>query len=248
MASEGRAGLLPIPCSSREHDAATHLQASRVQAMAECSGPPQPARTDASGTSHSDLEPVDPSPPAFCTPIPMHASTPLILRKSRMRRRARTDLCGGRPVMVVPTATVIPVQKSGSGKCGHMQCCSPWKQVCLPFSDFRAAAFLSPVESVCSLEFASSHVMKIRIRRQLPKLPLLNPKSLERTPKNSPQPHIYFPERRSAPSLGAGLPLRLHRSVSIVWAAGLTTRELCSSLYVLAFKNGDVASPCDLER
>src|SRR5260370_33897463 len=37
----------------------------------------------------------------------MHASTPLILRKSRMRRRARTDLCGGRSVMVVPTATVI---------------------------------------------------------------------------------------------------------------------------------------------
>ena len=35
----------------------------------------------------------------------MHASTPLILRKSRMRRRARTDLCGGRSVMVVPTAT-----------------------------------------------------------------------------------------------------------------------------------------------
>src|SRR5713101_5482422 len=37
----------------------------------------------------------------------MHASTPLILRKSRMRRRARTDLCGGRSVMVVPTATMI---------------------------------------------------------------------------------------------------------------------------------------------
>src|SRR5216684_6686147 len=36
----------------------------------------------------------------------MLASTPLILRKSRMRRRARTDLCGGRSVMVVPTATV----------------------------------------------------------------------------------------------------------------------------------------------
>jgi hypothetical protein len=40
-------------------------------------------------------------PPAFCTPTPMLASTPLILRKSRMRKRARTDLCGGRPVMVV---------------------------------------------------------------------------------------------------------------------------------------------------
>jgi len=62
-----------------------------------------------------------------------------------------------------------------------------------------AAAFLSPVESVCSLEFASSRVIKILIRRQLPKLPLLNPKSLEPTPKNFPQPHIYFPERRSAP-------------------------------------------------
>ncbi len=37
----------------------------------------------------------------------MHASTSRILRKSRMRRRARTDLCGGRSVMSVPTATVI---------------------------------------------------------------------------------------------------------------------------------------------
>src|SRR5258708_4850937 len=31
---------------------------------------------------------------------------PLIHGKSRMRRRARTDLCGGRSVMIVPTATV----------------------------------------------------------------------------------------------------------------------------------------------
>jgi hypothetical protein len=38
----------------------------------------------------------------------MHAFTPLILRKSRMRRRARTDLRGGRSAMIVPTATVIP--------------------------------------------------------------------------------------------------------------------------------------------
>ena len=53
----------------------------------------------------------------------MHASTPLILRKSRMRKRARTDLCGGRSVMVVPTATVIPVQKSGWGKRGFIEAC-----------------------------------------------------------------------------------------------------------------------------
>jgi hypothetical protein len=33
------------------------------------------------------------------------ALTPFILQKSRMRKRARTDLCGGRSAMVVPTAT-----------------------------------------------------------------------------------------------------------------------------------------------
>jgi hypothetical protein len=30
----------------------------------------------------------------------------------RMRKRARTDLCGGRSVMVVPTATAIVVKSS----------------------------------------------------------------------------------------------------------------------------------------
>jgi hypothetical protein len=34
------------------------------------------------------------------------ALTLFILQKSRMRRRARTDLCGGRSAMGVPTATV----------------------------------------------------------------------------------------------------------------------------------------------
>src|SRR5207244_8309232 len=43
----------------------------------------------------------------FCILIPTSASTPFILGKSRMRKRACTDLCGGRSVMVVPTATVI---------------------------------------------------------------------------------------------------------------------------------------------
>jgi hypothetical protein len=41
----------------------------------------------------------------FCILILTSASTPFILGKSRMRKRARTDLCGGRPAMVVPTAT-----------------------------------------------------------------------------------------------------------------------------------------------
>jgi len=34
-------------------------------------------------------------------------SPPFIHSKSRMRKRARTDLRGGRSAMVVPTATVI---------------------------------------------------------------------------------------------------------------------------------------------
>jgi RNA-directed DNA polymerase len=44
-------------------------------------------------------------PPAFFTLIPTPAFTPPILHKSRMRRRARTALCGGRSVRIVPTAT-----------------------------------------------------------------------------------------------------------------------------------------------
>jgi hypothetical protein len=36
------------------------------------------------------------------------AVLPLLIHgKSRMRRRARTDLCGGRSVMIVPTPTAI---------------------------------------------------------------------------------------------------------------------------------------------
>ncbi len=37
-------------------------------------------------------------------------SPPFIHSKSRMRKRARTDLRGGRSAMVVPTATVIQVE------------------------------------------------------------------------------------------------------------------------------------------
>ena len=63
VAPEGRAGLLPIPRCSREHDPVAHLQTSRVQALAECSSPPESARRDAVGTSYPSLEPVDSSTP-----------------------------------------------------------------------------------------------------------------------------------------------------------------------------------------
>src|SRR6266481_9609842 len=52
------------------------------------------------------------------------AVLPLLIHgKSRMRRRARTDLCGGRSVMIVPTATVIHLneelayRKIDKGRC-----------------------------------------------------------------------------------------------------------------------------------
>ena len=45
--------------------------------------------------------------PVCCTLIPIPAFTPTILHKSRMRKRARTDLSGGRPVMSVPTGSII---------------------------------------------------------------------------------------------------------------------------------------------
>ncbi len=44
----------------------------------------------------------------------------LILGKSRMRKRARTDLCGGRSAMVVPTATTIPSRAPFSKFGGHL--------------------------------------------------------------------------------------------------------------------------------
>jgi hypothetical protein len=65
-------------------------------------------------------------PPPRVLPIPMHASTLLILRKSRMRRRARTDLCGGRSVMVVPTATVMPSDWSRQTRIDSSARCTPF--------------------------------------------------------------------------------------------------------------------------
>src|SRR5713101_8477414 len=94
MAPEGRAGLLPIPRCSREHDSVAHLQTSRVPAMAECSGPPQSARTDALGTLYPSLEPVDSSTPRSA---PLSRCT--LLRRSFFVRAVCVDalvrICAG---------------------------------------------------------------------------------------------------------------------------------------------------------
>src|ERR1022692_5162799 len=94
MAPEGRAGLLPIPRCSREHDSVAHLQTSRVQAMAECSGPPQSARKDVLGTFYPSLEPVDSSTPRSA---PLSRCT--LLRHSSFVRAVCVDalvrICAG---------------------------------------------------------------------------------------------------------------------------------------------------------
>ena len=56
------------------------------------------------GAAHPMLRPVD-SPPRILHPYPDERFDANIQGKSRMRKRARTDLCGGRSAMVVPTAT-----------------------------------------------------------------------------------------------------------------------------------------------
>jgi hypothetical protein len=63
MASQGCAGLLPIPCRSGELDSVAHLQSSRLLVVAERPCPSQPTRTGAMGSSFPCLEPVDSSSP-----------------------------------------------------------------------------------------------------------------------------------------------------------------------------------------
>jgi hypothetical protein len=70
----------------------THLQRSRQPAVEKC----LVRRSQRAPMRWERITPVSarwiPPPPASCIPILILASTPLILRKSRMRKRARTDL------------------------------------------------------------------------------------------------------------------------------------------------------------
>src|ERR1700675_1043898 len=63
MASEGGAGLLPIPCCSRQLGSVAHLLAARMQVVAERSRSSQSTRPGALGTSLPHLAPVDSSAP-----------------------------------------------------------------------------------------------------------------------------------------------------------------------------------------
>jgi len=83
------------------HDSVAHLQTSPcVRLWQSCSGSAVSTRKDAGERFTSSLENRWIPPPAFCT-LPDARFYATILRKSRMRRRARTDLAGaisiGRP-------------------------------------------------------------------------------------------------------------------------------------------------------
>src|SRR6202035_418118 len=70
MAAEGGAGLLPIPCCSRELDPAAHLLAARLSIVAECFSSSQSTRPGALGASVPHLVPVDSSTPRFASLSP----------------------------------------------------------------------------------------------------------------------------------------------------------------------------------
>ncbi len=75
MASEGRAGLLPIPRCARQHESITRFPASRMPTVAEHPGSSQSTRAGAMGSSHRIAGPVD-------SPAPSSAS----LSRQTLRR------------------------------------------------------------------------------------------------------------------------------------------------------------------
>ena len=79
MASEGGAGLLPIPCCSRELGSAAHLLAACLQTVAKCFSSSQSTWPGALGQSLPYLAPVDSPTPrsASLSPCPLrrHSSS-----------------------------------------------------------------------------------------------------------------------------------------------------------------------------
>src|ERR1035438_2744855 len=79
MASEGGAGLLPIPCCSRELDSVAHLLAARLQIVAECFSSSQSTRPGAMGAFVPHLVPVDSPTPCSASlsscPLRRHSSS-----------------------------------------------------------------------------------------------------------------------------------------------------------------------------
>src|SRR5580658_749211 len=119
MASEGGAGLLPIPCCSRELGSVAYLLAARLQAVAECFSSSQSTRPGTLGTSLPHLVSVD-------SPAPRSAS----LSRCTLRRhsssvravcvKALVRICAGGD----QRWSSLPRQYAGSGWI-PVRCTSP---------------------------------------------------------------------------------------------------------------------------
>src|SRR5215472_16513829 len=67
MASDGGAGLLPIPCCSGKLGSVTHLLAARLPTVAECFSSTQSTRPGALEAPASHLVPMDSTTPRFAS-------------------------------------------------------------------------------------------------------------------------------------------------------------------------------------
>src|SRR6185437_5805248 len=104
MAAKGCERLLPLPCGPGKHRPVECLRATSAATVVAHSPPPQ-STTRRVGSVPPDLHAVAAS--STCSASLSYSSffSPLIQGGSRMRKSARTDLCGGRSVMIVPTAS-----------------------------------------------------------------------------------------------------------------------------------------------
>ena len=120
MASPSCAGLLPIPCCSGQLGSVAHLCPARLSVVAERSGPPQPTRSGAMGSSHPFVEPLDSTPPRSA-PLP-HG--PLCRSASLVRAvcvKALVRICAGAISDGRPYRDSCPGgdRRLAFGLCGH---------------------------------------------------------------------------------------------------------------------------------
>ena len=116
MASEGRAGLLPIPCCARNTGSVARLQASHMPIVAERSSPSQSTREGGLGPSQPTAQPVDSAPSC-----PASLSGQALRRHSSSVRAvcvsAHVRICAGgdqqwsslpRQLRICPVVTINP--------------------------------------------------------------------------------------------------------------------------------------------
>ena len=104
MATKGCDWLLPLPRNPGQYRSVECLRATLAAIVAPHFAPPQPA-LGRLGSHDANPRAMDSRSTRFTSLSYWSASSPIIQGRSRMRKRACTDLCGGQSVRVVPTAS-----------------------------------------------------------------------------------------------------------------------------------------------